>query len=353
MDHAPAAEAFARGLRLLSARQVPDAVSCFSYAESLGFDANECAAALWNCWMLSGRFEQAWAESDRILSNQSHDPYRFWDGQPWSGKRVMLRCLHGLGDTIQFIRYAPLIAQTSKSLVAQVHPQLVTLIRGVAGIDHVITWSDSAQPEPAWDMQMEVNELPRAFRSTLRDLPRKVPYIHVPRERVAWASNLLDNPRGLKIGVSWESGPWNPDRSIALEQLTPLLSSDTNEFYSLQKAFDARQVDNRWPLRNLEVNALDVRDTAALILNLDLVITVDTITAHLAGALGRPVWILLPFEADWRWMLDRSDTPWYPTARLFRQTSPGDWSTVLEAILREFGNIRVPEALRSAIPTSP
>jgi hypothetical protein len=315
---------YGRGQELLDRRSVSEALDCFQQAERSGFDRNQCAASRWHCWMLLGQFERAWAESDLIAASGAEDPHRFWNGQSWQGKRVMLRCLHGLGDTIQFIRYAPLLRENCRELMVQTHPQLTSLLEGVSGIDRVTTWGPGhVEQEFDWDLQMEVNELPRIFKATVDTLPAAVPYIGVPRHTIDWAGRLFPPRRGLRIGLCWRSGPWDARRSIAIEQFCTLYARSNHQFFSLQKDTEAPA------LHPLEKYAADVRDTAALILNLDLVITVDTMTAHLAGALGIPVWILLPLQADWRWMLDRSDTPWYPTARLFRQLRPGDWNSAL------------------------
>jgi hypothetical protein len=226
-----------------------------------------------------------------------------------------------------------LIRESAESLVVQVHPQLVTLIGGISGVDRAITWGAAAEREPYdWEVQMEVTELPRAFRSTVHSLPSAVPYIPVPDERVAWASRLVGRADGLRIGIAWQSGAYNPARSMPLECLEPIFSCGRHQFYNLQKGADIRELRDPPPLLDVQVYTKDVQDTAALMLNLDLIVTVDTMTAHLAGALGKQVWILLPFDADWRWMLERSDTPWYPTARLFRQSRPGDWRDVVETI---------------------
>jgi hypothetical protein len=333
VEHLHGAHMFSAAQEFLKQRRVDHAIDLFHRAEKLGFDASECASARWDCWMLSGRFERAWEESEAIARTGVKDPHRFWDGRPWAGKRVMLRCLHGLGDTIQFIRYAPLIRESAKSLVVQVHPELVTLIGGIPGIDRAITWGESVEPEPDdWEVQMEVTELPRAFRTTAHSLPSAVPYIRVPDERIAWASRLVGPADGLRIGIVWQSGPYNPARSISLDCLKPIFCSGRHKFYSLQKGVDVRELRDPPPVLDVQLYTKDVQDTAALMLNLDLMVSVDTMTAHLAGALGKPVWILLPFDADWRWMLERSDTPWYPTARLFRQSRPGDWSDMVETI---------------------
>lgn len=323
------AECYRCGQECLEQRRIEAALRHFDNAERLGFEASDCAASRWDCWMLSGQFERAWAESDRIAGLGVHDPHRLWEGQPWDGKRIMLRCLHGLGDTIQLVRYAPLLRATCASLTVQTHPQLTTLIEGVEGIDRVVTWGpEYVEDVSAWDIQIEINELPRAFRTTLATIPSRIPYIRVPETLMAWAAQLLP-PRSAqrRVGLCWQAGPWDPCRSVPVDALIPLTAAPRLQFFNLQKGVPAPG-----HIQELEANSQDVRDTAALILNLDLVITVDTMTAHLAGALGKPVWILLPFSADWRWMLDRTDTPWYPTARLFRQTRQGDWQPVIRQL---------------------
>lgn len=323
-----AANWYRRGEKLLEKRCVEEALECFRTAQRLGADSNRCAAARWQCWMLLGRFECAWAESDFIAASGQEDPHRFWDGQPWHERRLVLRCLHGLGDTIQFIRFAPLLRKTCSRLIVQAHPQLTALLEGVAGVDRVFTWG-SGCAESEWDSQMEITELPRAFRTTADSVPVEIPYIRIPPHRMSWAAAQFPKRRGLRIGVCWQCGPWDHRRSIPLRAFRPLFSRFDHQVFSLQKNAVLDQRQPGWQLHELESSARDVQDTAALISHLDLVISADTMTAHLAGALGCPVWIFLPFLADWRWMLHRPDTPWYPTARLFRQRRRGDWSNVI------------------------
>jgi hypothetical protein len=328
---------FDEGRKWYSRRFVREALSCFSAAEQSGFDPGECAAARWNCWMLLGEFERAWKESDFIANRRAYDPHRMWNGESWADRRVMLRCLHGLGDTIQFIRYAPLLRSTCRHLTVQTHPQLVTLLQGVDGIDRVITWGEDSKDDE-WDMQLEITELPRAFRTTLASLPVDIPYLEIPDELTAWACRLLPASDQPRVGVSWQAGSWCPSRAVSLQDLENVFTVDGIHFYSLQKGATDEDICPARVLRALETYAQDVRDTAALVLNLDLVITVDTVTAHLAGALGRPVWIMIPFEADWRWMLDVERSPWYPTARLFRQRRENDWTDVVAEIATALTN---------------
>ena len=323
---------FSRGQELLGQRKIHAALECFDAAQSAGHALRECAAARWQCWMLLGDFERAWRESDSIESSDYRDANRFWDGRPWSGRRLMLRCLHGLGDTIQFIRYAPLLKQTCRSLTVQTHPELVTLLECVPAIDHVCTWGAGYfENHSDWDTQMEVTELPRAFRTTLKTIPATAPYIHLSRERIHWGATCLSWSDTLRVGIAWQASAWNPARSIPFADLEPLFTGGGCAFYSLQKD-GGEAMDGGSALSDLRPHISDVCDTASLLLNLDLIVTVDTMVAHLAGALNRPVWILLPAVADWRWMLDRSDTPWYPSARIFRQRTAGYWGEVVEEV---------------------
>jgi hypothetical protein len=344
-------DVFTRGAEALLRHEIHDALECLNHAQRLGFDARECAAARWTCWMLLGQFERAWAESDFIAVNGAGDIQCLWDGRPWNGKRVMLRGLHGLGDTIQFVRYAGLLKTTCRTVAVQAHPQLVSLLRCARNVDYVTTWrAGGEEPSIEWDVQIEVTELPRIFRTTLESIPDHVPYLQLPQQRVAWGRTCLPSREKLRIGLTWEAGHWNQSRSIPLQELEPLFAGDAHEWYSLQKDADLKKVAGLGRLRELEKYSSDVLDTAALIQNLDLVVSVDTMTAHLAGALRRPVWIILPFHCDWRWMLSRNDTPWYPTARLFRQTTPGDWTSVVAQVASELGSPRLNISRKSGSP---
>lgn len=296
-------------------------------------EIREAAARRWIQWMLMGDFESAWQESDLIDSTGFQDPHKFWTGEPWAGKRVMLRCLHGLGDAIQFIRYAPLIKKDCHSLTVQCHPELVTLMRQVPGVDCAVTWGEG---EEDWQLQLEVTELLRAFRTSISSIPSKVPYIVPSVQQRRWAAECLGPHRQFRVGLVWQSSTWNPKRSVPPAKLTPLFSNHRCCFYSLQK-----RAELTIPVHDIQRHANDVADTAALMTQLDLIISVDTMTAHLAGALGMPVWILLPLDADWRWMLQRQDSPWYPTATLFRQEKEDDWQAVISQVVETLDQLPI------------
>ncbi|HLH03810.1 MAG TPA: hypothetical protein VKX25_13650 [Bryobacteraceae bacterium] len=308
-----------RAEEALERRCIREAIALFEQAESCGCQADSCAGGRWLCHMLNGDFERAWCESEAIARRGNPDPNRFWNGQPLTGKRVLIRCLHGLGDTIQFIRYAPLVGDIARAVFIEAQPNLKALLAASDLADHVFTWGE---PEPAWDAQVEVIELPRIFRTTIETIPNRVPYLHPPRrERAGY-------PR---IGVLWNASNYNPARSIPPALVRPLFSLENADVFSLQAGPERLDLD----VPSLYEERHTLLETASIVQALDLVITVDTMMAHLAGALAVPVWTMLPYAADWRWMLGRADSPWYPRMRLFRQPAPGDWQTVIEQVRAE------------------
>jgi hypothetical protein len=304
-------------------------------------DNNRRAAERWTSAMLRGDFLAAWNESDAIRSRGLPDPHRFWQGESLIGKRVMIRCLHGFGDAIQFLSYAPRLRTIAARVLVECSPRAVDLIRCLPGIDEVLAWGDTIPP---WDAQIELMELPYIFRTTIADLPIAIEYLHLPgmqRELAAQAlSAAAPTPR---IGLAWSAGDWNPLRSIPLPMLKPVLDRDGCEFWNLQGG-DVREQWQTLLARSRLCDTPALADAglvplAAIIAHLDLVITVDTLAAHLAGALGIPCFLMLQHAPDWRWMLDREDSPWYPSLRLIRQPAPSDWASIivkLECALAEW-----------------
>jgi hypothetical protein len=320
----------------LQRMRVRQALRLFERAEQAHYDPDCCAAGRWDCHMLLGDFEAAWRESDSIASRGNPDPHRFWDGEPWGGRRVLIRCLHGLGDTIQFIRYAALLREEARRVTIEAQPTLKSLIEKARIADQVITWGE---PEPDWDQQIEVLELPRVFRTTMPSIPKRVPYLTISSDHQI----PFEKSRPLRVGVVWGSSSYNPERSIRLENLATVFAVPGASFFSLQAG--PQQVElEPWSsqVANLYDGSLSVLPIAKRLLTMDLVISVDTMLAHLAGAMGRPVWTLLPYRCDWRWMMKRRDSPWYPTMRLFRQARPGDWATVIHQIERDLRTLVSP-----------
>ena len=323
-----AEQIFAQAEEQLQALCTAEAIVLFQDAERAGYDADSCAGERWFCHMLSGNFELAWRESDAIASRGKPDPNAFWDGHPLSGRRVLLRCLHGLGDTIQFIRYAPLIRRQARTFAIEAQPELKRLLTESRIADQVLTWGD---PEPAWDQQIEVVELPRIFRTTLESVPAEVPYLDVPARRARNRGNAA-----MRIGFVWSPSNYNRSRGIPIQTFAPLFDTPGTAFFSLQAGPAASELE-RWngQIESLYDQSACIYATAQALKTLDLVITVDTMVAHLAGAMALPVWTLLPYQCDWRWMLHRSDSPWYPTMRLFRQQRPADWPSVIQQVDQE------------------
>lgn len=315
--------------------RIREAVEWYEKAEQSGYDADACAGGRWICHMLLGRFDRAWEESDVIAQRGLPDRHRFWDGQSCDGRNVLIRCLHGLGDTIQFVRYAPLIRERARTLTIEAQPALKALIERSRLADAVITWGE---PEPLWDQQIEIVELPRVFRTNLDTIPNIVPYLHTSSTDVP--SGARDSRRNggasrLRVGIVWASSSYNPSRSIPLELIAQLFDVQHTSFFSLQAGEERAQLQGCSAIEDLQTDPACILTTAENLKTLDLVITVDTMMAHLAGALARPVvWTLLPFQCDWRWMVDREDSPWYPSMRLFRQPRRNDWPSVIQQVRR-------------------
>jgi tetratricopeptide (TPR) repeat protein len=300
--------------------------------------------------LLMGNFEAGWAGRE-VRSRVPDLPiFRFdfpqprWLGrEPIDGKTVLIHVDEGLGDTIQFVRYVPEVAARGARVVLVVADPLYPLLSGLPGVAECLPLS--RKPLPAFDLYCPLSSLPLAFGTRLQTIPSTVPYLPAPpASRVqAWEDRLQDRLGAhdrLRVGLVWSGNPKHKNdanRSIALDMLSPILALDA-DFVSLQK--DARPDDKvflaeRTGILDTAADLGDFADTAALVCCLDLVISVDTSVAHLAGALGRPTWVLVTHIPDYRWLLDRDDSPWYPTARLFRQPQEGDFATPIERMRAE------------------
>ena len=300
-------------------------------------DAEAAPPDTWERCVRRGNFAAAWRHSDATLRARAgetcwhlprHEQW-LWDGRSLVGQRVLVHCYHGLGDTVQFIRYAPLLRALAREVTVWTQPALVSLVRGVAGVDRTLALHDGA-PGIERDADVEIMELPHVFRSTLGTLPANVPYLRAkPAARVG-------DGRKYRVGVVWQAGGWDGRRSVPLETLAPLAEIPGIELHALQRG-DALC---EWPSTLGPVSGSDNAEVAAGVLRaLDLVLTVDSFPAHLAGALGCPVWTLLHATPDWRWMDARDDSPWYPTMRLFRQERAGDWTSVIARVTEELRRV--------------
>jgi hypothetical protein len=310
-------------------------------------DDPEQSAAAWLAAMRHGRWSEAWRQTDRIelarraaqqregFIRQPH--HLLWNGTPFEQRSVLVRCQHGLGDTLQFIRFVPAISRVAREVNLLVQPQLLTLLSGAPGLGTVHNaWTDT--PPPAHDVQIEVMELAYALRTMPDAVPP--PYPHLI-ERAAGRLTLpeVDGKR-LRVALLWAASDWDESRSIPLPLLEPLLSLPQAQFFSLQQGDPAADpAIERLPIVPLSHRTREIADCAAAMLQMDLVISVDGMAAHLAATLGRPTWLLLKHDADWRWMQGRGDTPWYPTMRLLRQQRPGDWASVVTAATRALSKL--------------
>lgn len=271
-----------------------------------------------------------------------------WDGAPVAGRTVLVWAEQGFGDSIQFVRYVPLLARAGARVIVEAPLALHGLLGSVEGVSTLVDRDCPAGERPDYDLQIPMMSLPHAFSTTVESVPAEIPYLHVegrlPDTVETWLEEDRDR-RCLTVGLAWAGSPRNrrdAARSVPVEVLAPLFALDGVRFYSLQKgpgseaiepwSGDAGPVRNAGPLLdNGEPNERFL-DTARLMNRIDLVISADTATAHLAGALGRPVWTMLSAVPDWRWMFGRDDSPWYPTMRLYRQGEAGDWAGVVRAM---------------------
>jgi hypothetical protein len=272
-----------------------------------------------------------------------------WTGGDIAGRILLLHAEQGLGDTLQFCRYAPLVARRCGKVYLEVPRALLRLLRqslGAENLEVIPRLADfpATQALPRTDYHCPLLSLPRVFGTSLVDVPADIPYLAADAaQAAAWSQRLADLP-GRKVGLVWAGLPQYADdahRSLPLAQLAPLGGVVGVTFISLQTgaaAVQAGAVPPGMTLHDASAGLGDFADTAALIAALDLVISVDTAAAHLAGALGRPVWLLNRFDTDWRWMTDRADSPWYPAMRIFRQPRRGDWDSVISQIRAELAS---------------
>jgi hypothetical protein len=285
----------------------------------------------WLAHMRRGDFASAWRVSDEILSarggaSTTHLPRHLqsiWTGEPLEGRRVLVRCYHGLGDTLHFIRYAPLASGIAAELTVWAQPELIRLLGTVRRVGRLLPLHDGT-PEVEYDLDVELMELPHVFRTTLDTIPNDVPYIHVSPLR-RWAYDFA-------VGIAWAAGDWDDRRSVPFEMLEPLARVSGVSLHVLQRGPHRNDWRDGW---GTLASVRDAYEEAQFMRALDLVISVDSMPAHLAGSLGVPVWTLLHHDPDWRWLSRGDYTAWYPTMRLFRQEHAGDWEPVIARVARE------------------
>jgi hypothetical protein len=294
-------------------------------------------------WLLKGNFDQGWPAYEwRWQFPECQMPsfeQPLWDGSALAGRTILLHCEQGLGDTLQFIRYAPLVQERGGRVVVWGPAALLSLLATCPGVAAVVDREDAP---PHFDVHAPLLSLPRLLGTTLAAVPAHTPYLFVDAERNRLRRQEVSRFSGFKIGIAWQGNPKHPGdrfRSVPLTLFEPLARLPGVQLISLQKGAGVEQLPDaveRFAVTELSAGpqepAASFQDTAAVLASLDLIVTIDSAVAHLAGALGLPVWVALPFAPDFRWMLHREDSPWYPTMRLFRQSQWGNWQEVFERI---------------------
>jgi Flp pilus assembly protein TadD len=298
-----------------------------------------------------GRWQEGWVEYEwrrhlrEDLGQKRGFPQPAWQGSPLSGMHLLVLCEQGLGDTIQFIRYVPMLVERGAKVTVECQAKLRPLLQCLQNENVKVI--ARGEPLPTFDMHARLMTLPCIFGSTPEDLPNAVPYLSVDEKRIAEFKDQFASEFGFKVGLVWQGNTAHKGdrfRSIPLEMFAPLAKIEGVRLVSLQKGYGSEQIEKNKDTMNLldwsdptDTTAEALIDTAAVMKNLDLVIAVDTSVAHLAGALGVPTWIAMPLASDWRWLIEREDTPWYPTMRLFRQKKLGGWTEVIERITSAVG----------------
>lgn len=332
---------FNLGRTFAAMNRVEDAIA--SYDRVLMLKPGD-AEALWakgTVQILAGNFREGWSNYDARWRTPSfaHPPRDFgtpkWTGtEPLAGKTIFVHGEQGFGDTIQFCRYLPLLATRGARVVFMAQPELRGLLAASSLKCELFVPGDAV---PKFDFDIPLMTLPAAFATTVETVPAATPYLSVPVDKAARWDLIVDSPSRRRVGLAWSGRRSHRDdhlRSLQIEMLAPLFAIDA-EFHVLQT--DMTDAERRFLAGRARLFDLPVRDfgdAAAHVAATDLVITVDTSIAHLAGALGKPVWILLAHAPDFRWMLNRADSPWYPTARLLRQPDFGAWDQVVEEVVR-------------------
>lgn len=324
-------------------------------APSAGAHTNYAHSLLASGRLLEGwtHYEFRWLQ-EPLLSLRPNFRQPAWNGQDLHDKTILLRTEQGFGDAIQFIRYAPRLKALGATVLLRVAQGFADFARGFPGVDTVL---DPSDPTPQFDFYLHLLSLPRVFGTDLKSVPANIPYICADPARVErWGRRVGADSATLKVGIVWAGSPAHSAdryRSMSLQALAPLGLVDGVSYYSLQKGpreDEARNPPDALPLVNLGSELADFSDTAAAISHLDLVICVDTAVAHLAGAMGKPVWMMVPQPADWRWLEDREDSPWYPSMRLFRQSKRGYWDDVVQHVRTALQQL-VRERMCAAKPT--
>ena len=327
--------------------QLDEAVEALAQAVSLQPEDAELHCDLATALLARGDLAAGWRSYEwrgrtrHMLAGQRDFGVPQWLGEDAAGRTLLIHAEQGFGDTLQFCRYASMAAARGLRVILEVQKPLVRLARTLPGIEHVLALGEAL---PDIDLHCPMLSLPLAFATTLQTIPQKTAYLRADPVQIAqWQARFpADRARAAKVGLLWAGNPYagspklallNRRRCIEPASLAPLLALPGLRFFSLQR--DAEAPPPPGPLIDVMHEMTDFADTAALIATLDLVISVDSAVAHLAGALGKPVWLLDRFDPCWRWLTGRTDSPWYPTLRIYRQPAPGDWHSVVASIVAD------------------
>jgi len=338
-----------KGSALAALNRFDEALACYARAAALEPSRAEVKWSESLVRLRLGQFGEGWRGYEWRSKQASwlkrrrdlHRPQWLGD-EPLASRTILLPAEQGFGDTLQFVRYAPLVACHGAKVILEVQPALKALLSSVDGIVGIIAQGESL---PAFDLYCPLMSLPLAFGTELHTIPADVPYIRVPPERLARWRARLGERSALRVGIAWAGSlahKNNHNRSIALDRFAALLKMPGVAFISLQRDVtgeEAALLRGHASVTVIGEELADFADTAAVVSMLDLVVSVDTALVHLAGAIGKPVLVLLPYSPDFRWLLEREDSPWYPTARLFRQPRLGDWESVLERVGDELARL--------------
>lgn len=331
---------------LAAQNKLDEAADGYRKAIALAPDYVDAHVGLATVLLTSGDFAAGWPEYEWRLQHpdmpSARLPRPVWRGESLADRTILVRPEQGAGDAIQFIRYAPLVKQQGCRVLVGCKPNLRQLLSNCAGVDTAVVATDAL---PAFDFHVPLLSVPGLLGTTLETIPADVPYLHPQEASIAAWRDELSEECALKVGIAWQGNRSHRRdlfRSIPLSQFARVARVTGARLYSLQFGAGAEQLDELagdWGIVDFADRLGDFDHTAALVHNLDLVISCDSAPAHLAGALGVPVWLALAYAADWRWLVNRSDSPWYPTMRIFRQSQPGDWEGVLARMAEELGRL--------------
>ena len=330
------------GTMLQGLGQFDEAITSYDQAIEIKQDYAEAHMNRSLILLLTKNFQKGWSEYEWRLRTKIHSLRDFnqpkWDGSPLGGKSILVHAEQGLGDNIQFVRYLPMVKAKGGNVIFECQKDLFHLLKSCSGFDEIIEQIPHSKPSVQFDLQVPLLSLPGIFDTKLDTIPSDAPYISVDSNLVTQWCTRLGHNNTYKIGIVWAGSPTNKlgrNRTCSLSDFAPIAEIPDLTFYSLQKgpaSLEANNPPKGMKIINLENELNNFTDTAAVIANLDLVISVDTAVVHLAGAIGKPVWTLLHFVPTWRWLLKRDDTPWYPGMRLFRQTQLNDWTGAFKQV---------------------